>query len=405
MVKKSFDAVDKIDIEALVTNQVPESRTLEYKAMLPGGSDGERKEFLADISAFANAAGGDILYGIAEKRDANNRTTGLPESANGLSNTNSDIEIRRLDIMILNGIDPRIAGVRIRAIDGFSAGPIIMVRVPKSWASPYMVTVNESRFYSRNNAGKYPLDVSEIRSAFALSESFAERTRRFRDARISRIIAGETPLSMVPDAPKRILHVIPASFADPVAKFDISAASKQYLNIQPIDRQRWLQRFNLDGLLVYGGAQQSTSTTDYLQIFRSGAIESVTTQILRPRTDERMIASHGYEQELMNDLRRLMQLAKELEADLPIVVMVTFTGVKDYFLLPNMNNVYEHDPSFYKFDRDTLLLPDVLVESYDSEVAQVLRPVFDAVWQSAGWDGCKNYDKNSNWAANAGLKE
>ena len=41
-----------------------EGRTLDYKRTLPGSTDEEKREFLADVSSFANAAGGDIVYGI-----------------------------------------------------------------------------------------------------------------------------------------------------------------------------------------------------------------------------------------------------------------------------------------------------------------------------------------------------
>ncbi|CAG0932964.1 hypothetical protein TFLX_02826 [Thermoflexales bacterium] len=132
MINKSFDLVDKSDVDALVTNEVAEGRTLEYKEILPSGSNDDKKEFLADVSAFANAAGGDILYGITEKRDANGKTTGIPEAANGLARINVDEVTRRLDSMILDGIAPRINGIRTKAIEGFASGPVLLVRIPKS---------------------------------------------------------------------------------------------------------------------------------------------------------------------------------------------------------------------------------------------------------------------------------
>ncbi len=63
MISREFDTITKEDIEALVTDAVPEDRTIEYKQQLPGGTDEDKREFLADVSSFANAAGGDVLYG------------------------------------------------------------------------------------------------------------------------------------------------------------------------------------------------------------------------------------------------------------------------------------------------------------------------------------------------------
>jgi predicted HTH transcriptional regulator len=73
MINKSFDQIEKSDITGLITNEVRENRMLDYKEKLPGSSDSEKTEFLADVSSFANAAGGYILYGIRERRDGEAR--------------------------------------------------------------------------------------------------------------------------------------------------------------------------------------------------------------------------------------------------------------------------------------------------------------------------------------------
>ena len=69
MISKHIDEITADDIKSLITNSVRESKTLEYKQILPGGQDKDKKEFLADISSFANSSGGDIIYGIKEAKD------------------------------------------------------------------------------------------------------------------------------------------------------------------------------------------------------------------------------------------------------------------------------------------------------------------------------------------------
>lgn len=60
---RPLDSVEESDLQELIDNQVPEGKTIEYKEALPGNSDGDKKEFLADVSSFANAAGGDLIFG------------------------------------------------------------------------------------------------------------------------------------------------------------------------------------------------------------------------------------------------------------------------------------------------------------------------------------------------------
>ena len=50
MIHKSFDLIERVDIDSLVTNQVKEGRTIEDKQCLPGNADKDKKEFLADAS-------------------------------------------------------------------------------------------------------------------------------------------------------------------------------------------------------------------------------------------------------------------------------------------------------------------------------------------------------------------
>ena len=66
MIQKPLNEINIEDLNELVTNSVSEGRNLDYKRDLCGNSDGDKKEFLSDISSFANATGGDLLFGVDE---------------------------------------------------------------------------------------------------------------------------------------------------------------------------------------------------------------------------------------------------------------------------------------------------------------------------------------------------
>ena len=111
MLLKNLAELAEVDLQNLITQSVLERRNLEYKSSLPGGTDAEKKEFLADVSSFANAIGGDIIFGIAC-----DNSTGMPVKVEGLSVSNVDEEILRLDNSIRDGIEPRLIGVQIKKI-------------------------------------------------------------------------------------------------------------------------------------------------------------------------------------------------------------------------------------------------------------------------------------------------
>jgi len=392
MIPKEFDAISKEDIDALPANAVPESRTIEYKEQLPGGSDEDKKEFLADASSLANAGGGDLIFGISEKRDANGKPTGLPEAAEGLAGANPDAEKRRFEDMLRAGIDPRIPGIRIKHIDGFPAGPVLIIRIPKSWASPHMVIFkNLSRFYTRTSAGKHQLDVREIRAVFNASESLTTRISAFRSDRVGKILAGEAPLVLAP-TPKVVVHLLPiTAFTEP-GTFDIKsiqalAHGELYL-MGPSDGQR--PRFNFDGYIIYDENRERNPSPayTYLQIFRNGIIEAVWTDFVRAKD----LLIGPLERELTRGVSRYLKLQQKLGLEPPVFVTISLVGVKESVILTRdqANNRFLSKP----IDRDVLLTPEILIEESAANTDSLLRPALDTIWQASGWPCSQGYDEN-----------
>src|SRR6185437_6300972 len=161
---------------------IAEHKILEYKQSLNIGTGDERAGCLADVSSFANASGGDILFGIGEERDENGKPTGIPAEVIPLEFGNPATECARIEQLEESGIQPRIPIVQVKAIEIPDRGRVIVVRVGKSWIAPHMVTyANRSRFYSRNSStGKVQLDVQQIGAAFAAQRDLGERLQGWK---------------------------------------------------------------------------------------------------------------------------------------------------------------------------------------------------------------------------------
>lgn len=156
------------DLEALVTSQAAENIRLEYKRDLYGQNDNSKKELLKDISALANSHGGDLIIGIEE---LNGRADGLY----GVRCDNPDEETLRMEQVIRSGVEPNIAGIRIRYLklsnlDTNARRYLFIIRVPQSHYPPHRVIINNhNRFYLRNSAGVHEPDIEELRVLFASS--------------------------------------------------------------------------------------------------------------------------------------------------------------------------------------------------------------------------------------------
>src|SRR5271157_986514 len=99
-----IDQITEARLLALIENKVSERKSIDYKQALPGNSDAERKDFLADVSSLANAGGGHLVYGMKE-------AAGLPTELCGLEVDDPDATVAALDSRIRDGIKPRIPGV------------------------------------------------------------------------------------------------------------------------------------------------------------------------------------------------------------------------------------------------------------------------------------------------------
>lgn len=374
------------DLQSLLDTQTSESKFLDYKLELPGTQDKDKKEFLYDITSFANAGGGDLIFGVSEKKE-NGKNTGLPEKLMGLPDANLDHEILRLEQIIRNGIDPRIIGVQLKSIHLASGNPVLIIRIPKSWHGPHAVTLADTfRFYSRNSAGKYPLDVGELKNAFLSQSSIQDQIRQFMLKRISSIVAKETPVNIF-DEPLIVVHIVPLD-------------NRQILDLGTIysTPSKWTLlytslanfRYNLDGLVGYGSGRDGHHLS-YTQIYRNGIIEGVGTGL----SNEQFLSAGEIEKKIIAFVKNNKLLLLENNIKGPLFVAINLLFVKG-LKIPSPDRLCRFEREETAIDRDTLVLPDVLIEDDDSNIESKLRPCFDALWQSAGWPRSLSYDDDGN---------
>jgi hypothetical protein len=382
----------------LVSNGVPESRTLEYKETLPGPSDDDKREFLADVSAFANGIGGDLIYGGREKRDERGDPTGTLDVFLGVEAPNMDQTIQRLENILRDGIAPRVPGVRFSSVGAFECGPVMVVRVPRSWAGPHMLVFRQSgKFFTRHSGGKHQLDVNELRDAFLSSRSASERAEDLRTTRLGRLIAGGAPASLSSD---RLLciHAIPHSAVFGGATVDLQkAAANSAETLRPIQARGWGPRFNIDGVITIA-ADGGTKTSSYVQVFRTGVVEIVFSQIyFDPPADMPSaipgVAAQEVATELKGALERTQKLFRLLDISPPVSLFVSLTGMKNVLLHVSRRLGYGGNA----FDRDTIVLPEAMLSNYEEPLWSSLRPVLDALWQAAGLERCFDYSEDGQW--------
>lgn len=379
---KPVQTLTEADLQRLISDKESEGKTIDYKSKLPGKDDTAKKEFLYDVSSFANTNGGYLVYGMEE-------TNGIPTKLAGFSGINPEEEVQRLDHMTRDGIRPPIIGVHTVPVKLSDSNFAFVLHVPKSWNPPHQVTYQKAfRFYRRGSNGNYQMDVDELRSIFTLSEALGEKIQRFRMERVAKIASGEIP-PVTERGARLITHILPLSAFTGLVSINLESLERNGTGLGNVIGGLNHSRYNADGFVAWANA-------GYIQIFRSGCVEAVHvfSSAGRPGTSGMQLASVSFETRVFHHINGSKQLLQSLGVEPPAAILLALTGLKGTrMVVPQDYSTSALDV----FDRDPLLIPEILLETFAHDYRADARPLIDAVWNAAGWPGSPYYDEKGEW--------
>jgi len=423
---------DKLDEqflqESIIEAERPEGKTIDYKVTFNfkcyginklkwDDNENKKLEFLTDVSSFANASGGALIYGIKSEG-------GIPTEIAGMQIQDKYTETihNHLNTLVLSHIKPRIE-VRYYPVRLETCKKAYVLDILRSWTGPHQVTfLKHNKFYARSEAmHKYELDIDQLRAAFVRSRTLIDEMREFRTARITLVrknfACTELPLSG--DA-MTLLHLIPF-YAFDLEKNQyegIEAIFSDNNALEPMFRPGFVgylgpspkieRRFNFDGVrkscyyvfekkFVDGETKRTLfSPYSYTQLFTNGIVEACERRMLNGThaPNEKYIDINSFEQRLINSLDNYLKTLQYLGVTPQIFLFLTMLGVKDYELLRSGTSY----PGLFggKIDRDVLKIPETYIETYNIKPEIILKPCFDSIWNACGYPASLNYDEESN---------
>jgi hypothetical protein len=139
-------------LQRLIDEEIQESLTLDQKASASLARDSRsRDELCKDVSAFANSAGGQIVYGIEERAQR-------PVSIDA----GSDITREWIEQVIDLNVQPRIEGLVVTPIAVSAGRHAYVLTIPQaSGRAPHQAP--DRKYYKRQNFKSAPMDDYEIR--------------------------------------------------------------------------------------------------------------------------------------------------------------------------------------------------------------------------------------------------
>ncbi len=392
MIQKKVGDITITDVQDLIALQVAEGKTIEYKQVVAISNDSEKKEFLSDISSFANTNGGDILFGLSA-------TAGLPTALAPLAIPDIDAYKLQLENVIRTGISPRISFTLHPIPTGTANAYIILIRVNESWNKPHRVIFSGSnRFTARNSAGKYDLDVEELRQAFTLSSGIEKRMQDFRTERLFTLESGQTFPPLTSES-LVIIHMLPLeSFSTP---FNLDTETLLSLEedaqhlFRPMNANGWHSpKINLEGVKGYSGPGNDEHARSYVQLFRNGALEIVESSMM-DRGDGGTIPYALFEREVINAIEAGIRILQRVEINAPIMVSVSLVNIAGMTMAPDGRRFYHDNGTPIR--QKNLILPPVMLSDYEQSVPHLIHPTFDLVWNACGLPRSRNYDADGNF--------
>ena len=373
-------------LQSLIEAGSKDSKSVEFFTELPDTGDAGLTDFLGDVSSFANASGGHLVYGVDPARPGN-------PVIKGIDSTLIHQALGRLRSALENGIDPGIPGVDFSVSTLREDKSVLIVRIPRSWSGPHMLVHQQAyRFMSRNSTGKYFLDVGELRSMFNKSEDPSRSMNLFHVERIHTLLG--RPMSIaLPPTPKIVLHMFPlASFHDPKV-MPMEEVRKSHSDfMRPMDARGINSHFNFDGLMNFSSIEKYAYS--HVQLFRNGCLEACNGSLLDYKDGRKHIPSERFEPEIITCGNRFIELLRRIKVEPPYAVRLSFLGVRGYsmFVGPMRWQAHAHT-----IERDHIFLEEILVEGSDANFSAAMRPAFDHLWNACGWPRSLNYDDNGNW--------
>jgi hypothetical protein len=147
----------ELDLLELIAAGTQESLRLEYKRCAAlQNTEVSKNELSKDVSALANAAGGELIYGVIENAN-------LPTGVDAGFDPAGPIKREWLDQVIGSRIQPRIQGIVIRplVLTGANAGRLaFVIDIPQSHTAHQAA---DKRYYKRRNFTIDAMEDYEIR--------------------------------------------------------------------------------------------------------------------------------------------------------------------------------------------------------------------------------------------------
>jgi hypothetical protein len=390
------------DVQALVDNQLPEGQRVEYKRELHLDTKTQKSEAAKDVSGFANAQGGILIYGV----DEDESDEPLPTEVQPLAEPGLRTRLENVLDSVLEPVPDYRIGV-VPAGDGY----VMVVSVKAHGGRPVMDQgYGEYRYFRRSGTRTRPMSADEI----AASHVAAVSRRRRLDARlidlpiVASAVSGAVTtdeldrLRMHAPEPTPFHSVIVASLDGPDELIGPEWMTKHAFEEDTQGhrggggrtiRSGYGFRITAHGLVEHVALEGEAPEQDLVQlrvaIYRAGVVEWV-----RRYSRDFQIPSRSLAEDVFNALRYAGQVFTEVGYGGDVVVWVRIDNATDATLAIARDYDFDAKPA-----RVSAVSAEAEVSVHDlrEDTTGVTRRAMDRIWQGFNHPRCLLFDESGEW--------
>ena len=396
MLNKLLDTVTLNDINDLIKNKVEESRTLDYKRTLSFDEKGTR-QLLKHISSFANANGGNIIYGISENG-------GIPTNIIGL--TFDELGVKDIDDLTLKisgkvemCLDPGIKNLELKKIDIDIDRFILIIKIKKSYIAPHRMRIGQDHeFYMRGDKTTYPMDTRDLKTAFTSSLALNEQIKQYKTNKVYEIL--DNANNYIKDEKAYlIMQFIPLDafeMKDRPTVYEIGKMAEK-VECHPLDNygshkydlNSYLQCFSEGNIWSY-----NDRFDEYAKYYKNGIIELVSSGFFAKHNDgnniKKSIPWVKLIQSLQDKTDSYIDFIKLTGSREPIVLSTAMINAGEFYI-PTTNSFTNE---LKLINKNIILFDDIYFEELPEQPIMLYRQFLNDLFNAGGIYGCPIFNED-----------
>lgn len=98
-----------------------------------------------------------------------------------------------------------------------------------------------------------------------------------------------------------------------------------------------------------------------------------------------------FENDIAKAVHYFLFLQRKFAIEPPICIMISLLGMSGYTMVAG-----KYGEESKQFERDSLILPELIIHSYDTNLFKAMKHLFDMIWNAVGYPKSICYDEAGN---------